>query len=256
MHTQRGGVRTVLILNTRRHADESIPGLGAYKTQEKTVPMRLVKIQTGCANAGVLPFEIRRTVSRPLPESANPHFWSARMVDVAREHDRDSFMRIYDHFMPRVLRYLMGLGCAETVAEELTQEALLRVWNRAESYDAARSTLSTWLFRIARNLYIDRVRREPHWIEMQEGLDALDGEADPSIHHAHAPSPEAFAEHMDLQSKVEELPALQARLLRMSYYEAKTHQEIAVELGMPLGTVKSNLRRALLKLQIAIKAPR
>jgi RNA polymerase sigma-70 factor (ECF subfamily) len=154
--------------------------------------------------------------------------------------------------MPRVLRYLQGLGCGAMVAEELTQEALLRLWQRADSYDPRRSQLSTWLFRIARNLHIDRVRREPHWIEAQDWIDQVDADADMLEGLRKETPPDAFAEHSALQQRVDKLPAAQARLIRMSYCESKTHQEISTELGMPLGTVKSNLRRAFLKLQIAI----
>ena len=174
------------------------------------------------------------------------------MHAVAQARDRASFMRIYDHFTPRLLRYLQGLGCAGMVAEELAQEAMLRLWQRAASYDAQRSQLSTWLFRITRNLYIDRIRREPHWIEAQEWIEQLDSEAGVSNVLPMQVSPDAFAEHRAMQQRVDKLPATQARLVRMSYFEARTHQEISAELGMPLGTVKSHLRRAFLKLQIAI----
>lgn len=200
------------------------------------------------------PFEAIRSVSSGLSQSRNALYWSQAMSAVAGRRDRQSFMRIYDHFMPRVLRYLQGLGCAQMVAEELAQEALFRVWQRAASYDPARSNLSTWLFRIARNLYIDRVRKEPHWADMQDELENLDPDdfrfASPG---SREPLPDAFTEHTHLQRRVEKLPATQARLIRMSYFEAKTHQEISDELGMPLGTVKSHLRRAFLKLQIASK---
>lgn len=175
-------------------------------------------------------------------------YWAAQMVAVSCKRDRDSFMRIYDHFAPRVQLYLKGLGSPEAVAEELAQEALLRLWQRAELYDATRSGLSTWLFRIARNLHIDRIRREPQWVLVQDALERLDEPEDAG------PSPaESYAEHADLRNRIERLPATQARLIRMSYFEAKSHQEIADELGMPLGTVKSCLRRAFLRLQLGVR---
>lgn len=208
------------------------------------------------AGVEVSAFEVARIVSVTSMTSSEPLNWSREMSAVARSRDRTSFMRIYDYFMPRLLRYLKGLGCVEMVAEELSQEALLKLWQHADTYDAHRAQLSTWLFRIARNLYIDRVRREPHWIQVQNWIDQADDGAD--MVEALRPEvlPDAFTEHRALQQQVDKLPATQARLIRMSYFESKTHQEIAIELGMPLGTVKSNLRRAFLKLQIAIgKSP-
>lgn len=191
-------------------------------------------------------------MSVPTAQPGHSKSWSSEMVAVAQKRDRASFMRIYDHFAPRMLRYLRGLGCAEPVAEELSQEALLKLWQRADSYDPQRSQLSTWLFRIARNLYIDRVRREPCWVDTQDWVEQIDAGSDAAMGGGNATSPDAFAEHAALQQRVDGLPAAQARLIRMAYFEAKTHQEISAELDMPLGTVKSTLRRAFLKLQIAI----
>jgi RNA polymerase sigma-70 factor (ECF subfamily) len=174
------------------------------------------------------------------------------MAAVALRRDRECFMRIYDHFMPRLCQYLRGMGSTEAVAEELAQESMLRLWQHAAAYDPSRSAVSTWLFRIARNLHIDRVRRE-HWHahdrEAELGAELL------QVGHEGNPA-EDHAERVQLQRRIDALSPVQARLLRMSYFEAKTHQEIASELAMPLGTVKSHLRRAFLRLQDELEGPR
>ena len=191
------------------------------------------------------PLRAASPVSTPTPLTRDAHDWTADMLSVARARDRAAFMRLYDHFMPRLCLYLRGLGSPEAVAEELAQEALLRLWQRAAMYDPQQGAVSTWLFRIGRNLHIDRIRREPGWVQvLEEAAPASDEElARPFT------SAEDYAEHVHLQRRIEDLPAVQARLMRMSYFEAKSHQEIATELGMPLGTVKSHLRRAFLRLQ-------
>lgn len=196
------------------------------------------------------PFEVARVMSVAEVHPGEPGYWSGQMQAVARQRDQASFMRIYDHFAPRVRLYLRGLGAIEAVAEELAQEALLRLWQRADSYDANRSMLSTWLFRIARNLHIDRLRRENHWVavDVDPELDFEEETEDPRFSSA-----ESHAAHADLNERIERLPALQARLIRMSYFEAKSHQEIADELGMPLGTVKSSIRRAFMRLQADVQ---
>ena len=187
-------------------------------------------------------------MSSTEPDERNAGYWAGQMVLLARQRDRACFMRIYDHFAPRARLYLKGLGSPEAVAEELAQEALLRLWQRAELYDAGRGGLSTWLFRIARNLHIDRVRSEPQWVPVQDALERMGDpeEAGPS-------QAESLAEYADLRHRIEKLPAMQARLIRMSYFEARSHQQIADELGMPLGTVKSTLRRAFLRLQLGVR---
>ena len=179
-----------------------------------------------------------------------PGEWARELVAVAVRQDRDCFMRIYDHFAPRVRLYLRGLGLQHAVAEELAQGALLRLWQRADSYDANRSTLSTWLFRIARNLHIDRLRRENHWIavDIEPELEFEEETENPAFSSA-----ESYAAHADLNERIERLSATQARLIRMSYFEAKSHQQISDELGMPLGTVKSSIRRAFQRLQSAVQ---
>lgn len=183
--------------------------------------------------------------SRDAHPKDDPSHWSWQMSAVAERRDRESFMRIYDHFAPRVRLYLRGMGSSDSEAEELAQEALLRLWQRAERFDATRGNVSTWLFRIARNLRIDRARREPLWQSIgEEWIEEDVGRVN---------STERHVEQRDLSARIDLLPAVQARVLRMAYFEAKSHQEIAEELAMPLGTVKSHVRRAFLKLQSGLK---
>lgn len=190
------------------------------------------------------PFEAARRMSTVGASMKEPRDWSPEMAAVARRRDRECFMRIYDHFMPRVCLYLRGIGSSAPVAEELAQESLLRLWQHAAAYDSGRSAVGTWLFRIARNLHIDRVRRE-HWHAHDR-----EAELDPELQAAHEGNQaEEHVEQAQLQRRIDALPPVQARLLRMAYFEAKTHQQISAELAMPLGTVKSHLRRALLRLQ-------
>lgn len=194
-------------------------------------------------------FETARIVSGSLQSTSDPINWAGDMDGVAVRRDRDCFMRIYDHFMPRLCVYLRGLGAPDGVAEELAQESLLRLWLHADHFNAAQSALSTWLFRIARNLQIDRVRHERGWAHAQAAVE-IAAEQD----YPERTSAEQFADDARLRQRIQELPAVQARLVRMSYFEAKSHGEISQALGMPLGTVKSHLRRAFLQLQSKVGA--
>ena len=181
--------------------------------------------------------------------AADAVYWSSQMVAVSARRDRASFMRIYDHFAPKLQRYLLGLGVNPSLAEELVQEALLKLWRKSSLFDPSRASLATWLFRVARNLYIDKVRREPRWSPMQDGLDQLD---QLELHQRDS-QPESFIQHDALQQAIDTLPALQAKLLRMNYLESHSHSEIAKSLDMPLGTVKSTLRRAFARLQESMR---
>jgi len=201
-------------------------------------------MDTDPSTARMTPFEAARMIAVPAQPGPELKTWAADMAGVATSRDRECFMRIYDHFMPRLCRYLSGLGAPDGVAEDLAQEVLLKLWNRAELYDPARSSLGTWLYRVARNLHIDRVRREHIWVHAHEVVAQAAEEEDGGGSLA-----ERHTEHVRLKQRLDELSATQARLIRMSYFEAKTLAEIANELHMPLGTVKSHIRRAFLQLQ-------
>jgi len=196
-------------------------------------------------------FDTARIVSSSQLPSSEPTNWASDMDGVALRRDRDCFMRIYDHFMPRLCVYLRGLGCPESIAEELAQECLLRLWLRAADFNPAQGALSTWLYRIGRNLHIDRVRRERSWMQVQAAVE--EAAADDPLERSSA---EQYADQARLRQRINDLPAVQARLVRMSYFEAKSHAEIAQALGMPLGTVKSHLRRAFLQLQLKVGGAR
>ncbi|HWU76477.1 MAG TPA: sigma-70 family RNA polymerase sigma factor [Rhodanobacter sp.] len=189
------------------------------------------------------------TTNHAAPDA---QYWSMQMAAVSMQRDRASFMRIYDHFAPRLQRYLRNLGVPESMADELVQEALLTLWRKAAMFDPARAGLGTWLYRVARNLYIDHVRKEPHWLPIQDGLDRLDhAESEQRISQ-----PESFFDQDLLKQAIDRLPPVQAKLVRMCYLESKSHSEIAGELDMPLGTVKSSLRRSFAKLQGSMRAVR
>ena len=197
------------------------------------------------------PLRAQRSVSTPADKAiSEARYWSEQMAAVAQERDRESFMRIYDHYAPRLQRYLLGLGVAPEQAEELVQEAMIRLWRKAHQFRPGRASLTTWLFRIARNLYIDSVRREPNWRPVEDALDGLRADPPPRARGTEA---ESYAEQANLKRAIHALPARQARLVRMSYIEAKSHREIAEELDMPLGTVKSSLRSAFGKLRASLR---
>lgn len=162
-------------------------------------------------------------------------FWADCMERVAKERDKQSFMLLFDHFSPRVNAYLLGQGVESATAEDLTQDALLALWNKAHLYKREKAAVSTWLFRVARNLWIDRLRK-------QRGIAY---EADDKLVESYEPEPTLNADGDRLKKVIEQLPNNQAQVVYKSYYEGKSHSEIASETGMPLGSVKSSLRLAI-----------
>jgi RNA polymerase sigma factor (sigma-70 family) len=166
---------------------------------------------------------------------------------VASERDRAAFAGLYRHFAPRVKSYVMRLGADPASAEEIAQEAMLTLWRRADRFDPAQASASTWVFTIARNKRIDGLRRTKR--------PELDPE-DPALVPA-APSPadaliEAEERSRRLSAAIELLPSEQASLLQLAYYDDLSHSAIARTTELPLGTVKSRLRLAFARLRQAL----
>lgn len=172
----------------------------------------------------------------------------AALTAVARDADRAAFARLFLHFAPRVKAYLIRLGAADAAAEDLMQDVMLTVWNRAPSYDPRLAGVSTWIFTIARNRRIDAMRR---------GRRTLDA-ADPALAPDPAPAPDAQTEAQQWESRIAiaiaALPPQQAEMLRLSYFEERSHADIAQHLRVPLGTVKSRLRLAIGRLRALFNA--
>jgi len=160
---------------------------------------------------------------------------------IALTGDRQAFAALFKHFAPRVKSYLIKLGTSEGLAEELVQEAMVNVWRKAATFDAERSSVSTWIFTIARNLRIDHFRRQDNRMPGGEEFET-DEMVDPAAEPDDCLS--AAQRERGVRLALAQLPAEQAQVLRLSFFEEHAHARIASELGIPLGTVKSRVRLA------------
>ena len=187
----------------------------------------------------------------PARNSGLDEFLSVRelmtvhLVAVGRRRDREAFAALFRFFAPRLKSYFLRLGSQPRQAEDLVQEAMLRIWERASLFDPGRAQASTWIFTVARNLRRDALRGERH---LEADSEALLGAL---------PDPIAGADLLLDASRREErvraalaaLPGEQVEILKLSFFEDVAHAEIARRLGLPLGTVKSRIRRALARLR-------
>ncbi len=192
------------------------------------------------------------SLSRPPVPPATPARLSQWIVAVGTGGDRDAFAALFAHFAPRIKGYLIRRGAAAAQAEELTQETMIMVWRRAASFDPAKSSAGTWIFTIARNKRIDALRRE-----RRPDFDP----ADPTLGEQLAAAAPAPGDHAvavaqrdaRLAEALATLPDEQALLVRLAYFEDRTHGQIAAERALPLGTVKSRLRLAMTRLRRALE---
>jgi RNA polymerase sigma-70 factor (ECF subfamily) len=168
-----------------------------------------------------------------------------RLITQAHE---DALGEIYDRYGRLVFSIATNSVGDPALAEEITQDVFLRVWERADTYIAGQSKVVTWLARITRNRCIDMIRHqsvrpEGHSVAWVELVDELQ------------PNSQAVEEDFDLMQKrqavrraIAQLPEDQKRALALAYFKGYSHQQIADELGEPLGTVKTRIRLAMQKL--------
>ena len=189
-----------------------------------------------------------RTGGGLSPASGGESRMEGLLRAVATLRDRAAFAELFQHFAPRLKAFMMKGGADSDTAEELAQEAMIQVWRRAESYDPSRAAASTWIYTIARNKRIDRLRRERRPDMSEEEYTAALGGADDGGGRGDRAAERGQAEAR-LARSVQELPDDQALVVKMAFYEDKSHSAIAAELKLPLGTVKSRIRLALTRLR-------
>lgn len=189
-------------------------------------------------------------ISKPAGETlgdAERARFADLLVDVAERQDRDAFAELFAYYAPRVKSYLLRLGADSALAEEISQDVMVTVWRKASLFDRAQASVSTWIFRIARNRRIDLFRRSKK--------PELDPEEE-MILPSGVEAPDARIEAMETEARVraamKDLPEEQVLLLKLAFYEGLSHSEIAARLGAPLGTVKSRIRLAFAKMKVRL----
>lgn len=158
---------------------------------------------------------------------------------VANQRDKASFGTLFDHFAPRIKSFMLRKGVASQQAEDLVQETMIAVWTKAGLFDAERGSVTTWIFTIARNLRIDRIRRESS-MPLTELGDYDEADDEPGSDAVLSRKQEDTQVGMALKS----IPADQREILMLAYVDDFSQSEIAQRLNMPLGTVKSRMRLA------------
>jgi RNA polymerase sigma-70 factor (ECF subfamily) len=177
-----------------------------------------------------------------------PDEFADLVMAVATKRDRTAFARLFDFYAPRVYAYLLRLRLEPGVADELTQDVMTTLWQKAELFDRTKSSVGTWLLRIAHNRRIDVHRRsredtvpEPRPTDTPDPSPAPDDSLDMSRREA------------SIRVALRLLPEEQLDLIRLAFFEGLSHGGIASQTGLPLGTVKSRLRLAFSRLRQALE---
>ena len=165
------------------------------------------------------------------------------MERIQRDRDEMAFSEIFDFFAPKINAYFIQNRIKIESSEELTQEVLSNVWLKSNLYDSKKSALSTWIFTIARNKKIDFFRKNSKIDFKEEDIREFLYQ-DREVNHIEENEAKRQIERIN-----NELDEQQKIMVKMNFFENKSHKKIADELEIPLGTVKSRIRHILTKMQ-------
>jgi len=168
----------------------------------------------------------------------------AALLTAVGAGDRRALRALYDATSVRLFGVALTILRRRDMAEDVLQEAYVRVWLEARRYDPERGAPLPWLARIVRNLAIDQLRRELS--KSEDIADYTDSLAEPD---------QPVAERLDLSGGLARLNAEQRHLLTLAFVHGYTHQELVARLGLPLGTAKSRLRRGLAEMRAHFDGP-
>lgn len=176
--------------------------------------------------------------------------WSECLVLIAGNGDRAAFTRLFRHFAPLIKAFaLSGSTLSANHADELVQEVMIKVWQKAAAFDPEKAAASTWIYTIARNCRTDLFRRQQKFDTPLAAEDVYPEQEEEQ--------PFAALQNLRSSERVRELlnglSPDQSQILGKVYLEGKSHSEAAAELDLPLGTVKSRVRLALQKLQLQLE---
>ncbi|MEO0435899.1 MAG: sigma-70 family RNA polymerase sigma factor [Pseudomonadota bacterium] len=189
----------------------------------------------------------RNSDSWDAPSGRRTDEWSECLVLIAERQDRAAYTRLFRHFAPLIKAFaLSGSALSATHADELVQEVMLKIWQKAGAFNPEKAAASTWVYTIARNCRTDMFRRLQKFDTPLAAEDFSQEQEDeePFTQLQTRRSAERIREMMG------NLPADQTQILAKVYMEGKSHAEAAAELDLPLGTVKSRVRLAVQKLQV------
>lgn len=174
----------------------------------------------------------------------------AEWIEAIVDRDERALAALYDATFKRVFGLVQRIVRHAALAEEVVEDAYFQAWRQAARFDPARGKALTWLLAIGRSRAIDALRREARF--EHDPLD--DGDLAESLRAQPAQDEllDLARHRADLHQAMMLLGAQPRQLVSLSFFRGLSHEEIAEQMGLPLGTVKSQIRRALLALRQAL----
>jgi RNA polymerase sigma-70 factor (ECF subfamily) len=168
---------------------------------------------------------------------------------IAQHRDPQAFQDLFKLYGPRLRAMMIRQGADADTAEDIAQETLFTVWRKAHLFADNKGSISTWIYTIARNIRIDRLRRQARLTDLPDEYENTPIDED---------LPDTTLNRKQDTERIRialaALPQEQAEVVNLSFIEGLSHNEIATRLGTPLGTVKSRMRLAYQKIREALES--
>jgi len=192
--------------------------------------------------AGVRVGRALATAIRPV-SAANAAHPDAALAEAFRRGEDDALRQLYDRFGGAVFHLANRSLSSGADAEDVTQATFVAAWVGRETFDPDRGSLLGWLLAIARRKTVDRVRAAARDHRLADAVRALPEPPPTEV------APDRVVDRLVVADELANLPADQRRVLELAFYDDLTHQQIAAVTSLPLGTVKSHLRRGMQRLK-------
>lgn len=175
-----------------------------------------------------------------------PTYNEAELVALLRQRNEPAFAYLYDHYSGALNGIIKQIIREEETANDVLQEVFINIWKKIETYDPSKGRLFTWMLNIARNAAIDKTRSTAYQNERKnqpipENVNEMTGL-----------SATQATDDYGLKKVLGKLKGEQRVLIELSYFQGFTHEEISKALKIPLGTVKTRIRSALIQLRSMI----
>lgn len=181
-------------------------------------------------------------------ETIKTTYSEEELIVLLKEKNENGFHYLYDHYSGALYGIVLRIVQSKEYAEEVIQDVFVKIWNSIHQYDASKGRFYTWIINIARNTAIDYLKSKGFQNELKnQSLPdfVYNTEELSTVNHS--------ADYIGFNNVLESLEVDKQELINLSYYQGYTQHEISEKLKIPLGTVKTKMRNALMKLKDLLK---
>ena len=180
--------------------------------------------------------------------SAIPTYTEQELVSLLKNRDNKAFGYLYDHYSGALYSIILQILNDTELANDVLQDVFINIWRKIESYDSTKGRLFTWMLNVARNASIDTLRSKTYQNDRKN--QPMDNQAEETLVTLVT---QVNVDNIGFSKVLKQLREEQRQLIDLAYFKGYTHEEIAEMENLPLGTVKTRIRTALMQLRGFLK---